>query len=72
MCNTIDSHNVPNVCTHTHTLAVLDFGAVGDGTTDNVQAFQNALNAAVAGGTGKTARCNSGASDLVAPSLISQ
>ena len=38
---------------HTHTPVVLDFGAVGDGTTDNVQAFQNALNAAVAGGTGK-------------------
>ena len=40
------------VHTHAHTPAVLDFGAVGDGTTDNVQAFQTALNAAVTGGTG--------------------
>jgi hypothetical protein len=29
---------------------VLDFGAVGDGTTDNFAAFQNALNAARSGG----------------------
>lgn len=32
-------------------LNVLDFGAVGDGTTDNGDAFQSALNAAVNGGT---------------------
>ena len=31
---------------------VLDFGASGDGTTDNVNPFQNALNAAKAGGLG--------------------
>ena len=33
--------------------AVLDYGAVGDGVTDNVNAFQDALNTAVNGGTGK-------------------
>ena len=33
--------------------AVLDFGANGDGVTDNVKFFQNSLNAASAGGIGK-------------------
>ena len=33
--------------------AVLDFGAKRDGITDNVTPFQNALNAAGAGGIGK-------------------
>ena len=32
--------------------AVLDFGAKGDGATDNVKPFQNSLNAAGAGGIG--------------------
>ena len=32
--------------------AVLDFGANGDGVTDNVKSFQNSLNAANAGGIG--------------------
>ncbi len=35
------------------TLTVLDFGAVGDGNSDNLQPFQNALNAAKAGGIGE-------------------
>ena len=34
-------------------IAVLDFGAKGDGTTDNIASFQNTLNAASAGGVGK-------------------
>ncbi|KAL5502665.1 hypothetical protein EMCRGX_G009473 [Ephydatia muelleri] len=32
-------------------LNVMDYGAVGDGVTDNIDAFQDALNAAVNGGT---------------------
>ena len=37
---------------HSYLHAVLDFGANGDGTTDNVKPFQNSLNAASAGGIG--------------------
>ena len=33
---------------------MLDFGANGDGTTDNVKLFQNSLNAASAGGIGNS------------------
>ncbi len=32
---------------------MLDFGAVGDGNTDNLLPFQNALNAAKTGGIGE-------------------
>ena len=34
--------------------AVLDFGANGDGATDNVKPFQNSLHAASAGGIGNS------------------
>ena len=34
--------------------AVFDFGANGDGATDNVKPFQNSLHAASAGGIGNS------------------
>ena len=36
----------------------LDFGANGDGATDNVKPFQNSLHAASAGGIGKSIMIN--------------
>ena len=38
--------------------AVLDFGANGDGATDNVKPFQNSLHAASAGGIGNSIMIN--------------
>lgn len=43
-----------HACDFNHFRAVLDFGASGDGVTDNVKSFQNSLDAASAGGIGKT------------------
>ena len=43
----------PSTAHYTACVSVLDFGAVGDGKTDNFKAFQSALNAAVAGGIGQ-------------------
>ena len=44
----------PHIYDFNHSCAVLDFGASGDGVTDNVKSFQNSLDAASAGGIGKT------------------